>query len=784
MVNDLKIRPPKSSRMGEDLAWKYYSVGYAAAMANTTGTREDIAMTQRADTTISLDETRTIIRGCTLAYLRSFKTPATSTMPGQAHAARGHPPGPGNPFRPRPPLTSVAPQGHPAQQGPPPNVARSPPARSPFPPQDSRNSPLARPLINGRQPSSQTSIPNGATAATSASPMPHRKPAPGPVQLPLRSTSVGVPGAPLPSPQAQLSPRSPRDEEEDMQFYDAGQDETPAKAIFKQLEDYIIHTYGAWENLNYAFPSGRPKLRAAKSDNKENVGTAPSKAAVTNASLGDAPLPEIDAKTLLLGNLGENALLWTGDEDPVQVKKDQQTTPPTRQELVLVNSRSPRIAWDEVNTWYRMVLEVGMDWEQLLPQQDKHIAAYRQEINRAFATARYHVQRVLLKAAESLLRRPGRPLKEPGDARFLLILLANPLLFPTVVSPIAARIAEAAQAQRKDEDQRRNDVPSSPTKRRPVGMWEQGYSFGVVKRIFGILSNLSNESHRYMLAWFSRYGEQQFRELIGLIQAFVNHRLERQHSRKRSQPLLDDSSMIPGLLETSSGTSAVLHSALGLKPQTKSIENDAKLPAYVNDWQIKAAARIMSVLFAANKAFLGERTSPFDAQDLDANAISRHNVKHHGQLLSTSDFYNSLVDRADMIVDFDVWESARDKFAFCQYPFFLSVAAKIKIMEHDAKRQMEIKEREAFFNSILRNKVMERYLLLKVRRDCLVEDSLKGVSEVVGAGQEEIKKGLRVQFEGEEGVDAGGLRKEWFLLLAREIFDPLYGELCLCRWSV
>lgn len=28
---------------------------------------------------------------------------------------------------------------------------------------------------------------------------------------------------------------------------------------------------------------------------------------------------------------------------------------------------------------------------------------------------------------------------------------------------------------------------------------------------------------------------------------------------------------------------------------------------------------------------------------------------------------------------------------------------------------------------------------------------------------------------GEEGVDAGGLRKEWFLLLVRSLFDPQYG---------
>lgn len=78
-------------------------------------------------------------------------------------------------------------------------------------------------------------------------------------------------------------------------------------------------------------------------------------------------------------------------------------------------------------------------------------------------------------------------------------------------------------------------------------------------------------------------------------------------------------------------------------------------------------------------------------------------------------------------------------------------------------------------DSILNHKDVSQYLNLRVRRDCLVEDSLRGVSEVVGAGSEDIKKSLRIEFIGEEGVDAGGLRKEWFLLLVREVFDPNHG---------
>lgn len=39
-----------------------------------------------------------------------------------------------------------------------------------------------------------------------------------------------------------------------------------------------------------------------------------------------------------------------------------------------------------------------------------------------------------------------------------------------------------------------------------------------------------------------------------------------------------------------------------------------------------------------------------------------------------------------------------------------------------------------------------------------------------------MKKKLKVTFVGEAGLDMGGLTKEWFLLLIRQIFHPDYGE--------
>lgn len=87
---------------------------------------------------------------------------------------------------------------------------------------------------------------------------------------------------------------------------------------------------------------------------------------------------------------------------------------------------------------------------------------------------------------------------------------------------------------------------------------------------------------------------------------------------------------------------------------------------------------------------------------------------------------------------------------------------------------MQNKARDAFFDSIMTRRNIKQYLTLDVHRDCLVDDSLKAVSEVIGSGSEDVKKALRITFRGEEGID-GGLRKEWFLLLAREVFNPDHG---------
>lgn len=66
---------------------------------------------------------------------------------------------------------------------------------------------------------------------------------------------------------------------------------------------------------------------------------------------------------------------------------------------------------------------------------------------------------------------------------------------------------------------------------------------------------------------------------------------------------------------------------------------------------------------------------------------------------------------------------------------------------------------------------------VKVRRDHIFEDSYQ---EVMRQTPADLKKRLMIKFEGEEGLDYGGVSREFFFLLSHEMFNPFY---CLFEYS-
>ncbi|KAK9761159.1 hypothetical protein K7432_014145 [Basidiobolus ranarum] len=66
---------------------------------------------------------------------------------------------------------------------------------------------------------------------------------------------------------------------------------------------------------------------------------------------------------------------------------------------------------------------------------------------------------------------------------------------------------------------------------------------------------------------------------------------------------------------------------------------------------------------------------------------------------------------------------------------------------------------------------------IKVRRDHIFEDTY---AEIMRQTPAELKKRLMIKFEGEDGLDYGGLSREFFFLLSHEMFNPFY---CLFEYS-
>jgi len=64
------------------------------------------------------------------------------------------------------------------------------------------------------------------------------------------------------------------------------------------------------------------------------------------------------------------------------------------------------------------------------------------------------------------------------------------------------------------------------------------------------------------------------------------------------------------------------------------------------------------------------------------------------------------------------------------------------------------------------------YLVFRVRRDYLIRDT---ITQIALNHPEDLRKELKVQFVGEEGIDQGGVQKEFFQLIVRQIFDADYG---------
>ena len=103
------------------------------------------------------------------------------------------------------------------------------------------------------------------------------------------------------------------------------------------------------------------------------------------------------------------------------------------------------------------------------------------------------------------------------------------------------------------------------------------------------------------------------------------------------------------------------------------------------------------------------------------------------------------------------------------YPFILPMENKLKFIRDEAKQERDESTMNAFTLSLTQGTQQQLHFVIEVRRDHILEDSL---NKLIEAKATDLKKPLHVKFIGEDGLDHGGVSKEWFQLIAREIFNP------------
>lgn len=163
--------------------------------------------------------------------------------------------------------------------------------------------------------------------------------------------------------------------------------------------------------------------------------------------------------------------------------------------------------------------------------------------------------------------------------------------------------------------------------------------------------------------------------------------------------------------------------------------------------------------------------------------ISPNDCRH--PLIPPKEFINETLNEFIVVEkDFANFRSQRsgwpEKLSFMELPFMLQTTTKSTQLYYDNRLNMLQERRGAILHALFATSTPDAalempYFKICVNRERVVEDALIALEltrmEAVG----DLKKQLYVEFDGEQGIDEGGLSKEFFQLIVERIFNPDYG---------
>ncbi|KAM9828868.1 ubiquitin-protein ligase E3A-like [Syngnathus typhle] len=179
----------------------------------------------------------------------------------------------------------------------------------------------------------------------------------------------------------------------------------------------------------------------------------------------------------------------------------------------------------------------------------------------------------------------------------------------------------------------------------------------------------------------------------------------------------------------------------------------------------------------------GPRVDPLETE------LSIRTTDCRRPLIPFEEFVNEPLNEVlEMDKDYTFFKvETENKFSFMTCPFILNAVTKNLGLYYDNRIRMYSERRITVLYSLVQGQQLNPYLRLKVRRDHIIDDALVRLEMIAMENPADLKKQLYVEFEGEQGVDEGGVSKEFFQLVVEEIFNPdigmfTYDELTKMFW--
>ncbi|KAG0357857.1 hypothetical protein BGZ54_000147 [Gamsiella multidivaricata] len=214
------------------------------------------------------------------------------------------------------------------------------------------------------------------------------------------------------------------------------------------------------------------------------------------------------------------------------------------------------------------------------------------------------------------------------------------------------------------------------------------------------------------------------------------------------------------------------------------------------------AVKALGILYEANN--IGtcreqerqRRSAIKDARDGKQNVLPETT-----STISFKYFYSGVMEALKFKDEYQIWREGWGKresersFSYFDYPFLLSPTSKSHILNLDALTQMSAHYEDACVRHALADHAQRLlpdtmtasarefqkgiragsspYLVLELTRAHLVEEAFEQITKK----HADLKKPLKVAFVdvGEEGMDQGGVTKEFFQIMVEKVFDSQFG---------